>query len=71
MTTIGPVFRALCIGAGMALFAVPQIALAQEADWPCVQRLVPKLEAGQVWSGPAAGGGRPALGLSCRSRHGG
>jgi hypothetical protein len=53
MTTIGPVFRALCIGAGMALFAVPQIALAQEADWPCVQRLVPTLEPGLVWSGPA------------------
>lgn len=28
-------------------------ALAQEADWPCPQRLVPKLEPGLMWSGPA------------------
>lgn len=25
---------------------------ASEADWPCVQRLVPVLEAGQMWPGP-------------------
>lgn len=51
--TIGPVLRALCIGAGIALCAGPRIASAQEADWPCVQRLVPMLEPGLVWSGPA------------------
>ncbi|MFZ1429245.1 MAG: hypothetical protein WAS21_21010 [Geminicoccaceae bacterium] len=28
-------------------------ALAQGSDWPCPQRLVPKLEPGQMWSGPA------------------
>ena len=27
-------------------------AQPQSTDWPCVQRLVPKLEAGQMWSGP-------------------
>ncbi len=27
-------------------------ALAQGSDWPCPQRLVPKLEPGQMWSGP-------------------
>lgn len=27
-------------------------AAAQESDWPCVQRLVPRLEGGQMWSGP-------------------
>jgi hypothetical protein len=28
-------------------------AMAQEAtDWPCVQRLVPRLEGGQMWAGP-------------------
>ena len=25
---------------------------AQETDWPCQQRLVPTLEAGQMWAGP-------------------
>jgi hypothetical protein len=29
---------------------------AQEADWPCVQRLVPELAAGQMWSGPPLDG---------------
>lgn len=53
MTTIGPAIRALCIGAGLVLWAGSQIALAQEdADWPCVQRLVPELQPGLVWSGP-------------------
>ena len=28
-------------------------ALAQGSDWPCPQRLVPKLEPGLMWSGPA------------------
>lgn len=28
-------------------------ALAQGSDWPCPQRLVPKLEPGQMWTGPA------------------
>ena len=31
---------------------LPGKMLAQEADWPCVQRLVPRLEAGQMWAGP-------------------
>lgn len=52
MTTIDPAIRALCVGAGIALCAGPQIALAQEADWPCVQRLMPTIEPGLVWSGP-------------------
>lgn len=30
-------------------------ALAQVSDWPCPQRLVPKLEPGMMWSGPALG----------------
>lgn len=51
--TIGPALRALCIGAGIVLCAGLRIASAQEADWPCVQRLVPTLEPGLVWSGPA------------------
>ena len=27
--------------------------MAQASDWPCVQRLVPELEPGLMWSGPA------------------
>ena len=52
MTTIGPVTRAVCVGAVLCLGAAQQRAWAQEADWPCQQRLIPKLEAGQMWSGP-------------------
>jgi hypothetical protein len=26
--------------------------VAQESDWPCVQRLVPRLQGGQMWAGP-------------------
>lgn len=29
--------------------------LAQDPDWPCVQRLVPELAASQMWSGPPVG----------------
>lgn len=52
MTTIGPVTRAVCVGAVLCLGAAQQPARAQEGDWPCQQRLIPKLEAGQMWSGP-------------------
>lgn len=44
---------------GLGLAAAPDRhpaqaqAQAQANDWPCVQRLVPQLEAGQMWSGPA------------------
>jgi hypothetical protein len=45
---------ALALGIGAAtVLADAAPALAQAAaDWPCVQRLVPRLEAGQMWSGP-------------------
>ena len=36
--------------AGMAHAAPP----VKDADWPCVQRLMPSLSAGTYWSGPAA-----------------
>ena len=32
--------------------AAAPLRAAEHGDWPCVQRLVPALEAGQVWSGP-------------------
>jgi hypothetical protein len=50
MGNIHAALGALVIGA--ALMAGEAWAQAQEPDWPCVQRLVPKLEAGQMWSGP-------------------
>lgn len=40
----------VAVGVGMASTAQP--ARAQSNDWPCVQRLMPTLKAGQVWSGP-------------------
>jgi hypothetical protein len=36
--------------------ASPVVAVAAEpvdADWPCIQRLVPELTASQMWAGPA------------------
>jgi hypothetical protein len=39
---------ALAILTPMAARAQP----AQDPDWPCVQRLVPELALGQMWSGP-------------------
>ena len=44
---------ALGIGAATVLAAAAPASAqgAAAADWPCVQRLVPRLEAGQMWSG--------------------
>ena len=53
--TIKPLFLgALLVGAGFCFCAAgsPAQAQLQPSDWPCAQRLVPKLEAGQMWSGP-------------------
>ena len=51
MRITNPKMQALCV---CALLSAVSAASAQQqpADWPCVQRLVPKLEAGQMWSGP-------------------
>lgn len=51
--------------AALALVLLAPLALAtgaraqpqQDPDWPCVQRLVPELAAGQMWSGPEPGAG--------------
>jgi hypothetical protein len=41
----------LCLGAlALALVAAP--AQSQDPDWPCPQRLVPRLTAAAYWSGP-------------------
>ena len=49
-----------------ALAGVGGQVAAQESDWPCVQRLVPQLEAGQMWAGPPLedGAGEPAPDLA-------
>ena len=42
--------------AGMLLLASAFAAQAQpqqDPDWPCIQRLVPTLAAGQIWNGPS------------------
>jgi hypothetical protein len=55
------VLALLCGWLVPALGAGGQVA-AQDSDWPCVQRLVPRLEAGQMWAGPPLenGAGEPA-----------
>lgn len=45
--------RALTLTMLVALAAAgAQAQPQQDPDWPCVQRLVPQLAAGQMWSGP-------------------
>lgn len=47
--------RSLAAGAGLLVIAGATSAPAAEpadADWPCVQRLVPELAASQMWAGP-------------------
>lgn len=44
-------------GAILALALMPALAsgpvlAADDADWPCIQRLVPEIAAGVVWAGP-------------------
>jgi hypothetical protein len=51
MRIINGTLRALAIGAAL-LGGEAAAQQPQDPDWPCVQRLVPKLEPGQMWSGP-------------------
>ncbi len=37
---------------GVALAAGSAAPAAEEAEWPCVQRYVPELSAGTIWTGP-------------------
>lgn len=61
--------RALGVAALLAvtLRVVPASAAGEDPDWPCVQRLVPQLSAGQMWTGlpldelPAGVVAEPAL----------
>ncbi|MGB3389161.1 MAG: hypothetical protein WBA88_14360 [Pseudaminobacter sp.] len=43
------------VSAALVLAALPSLANAasgQDPDWPCIQRKVPQLSLGQVWTGP-------------------
>ena len=51
MRITNPRMQALCVSALLSAVSAAS-AQQQPADWPCAQRLVPKLEAGQMWSGP-------------------
>jgi hypothetical protein len=53
--------RSLLAAAGLSALAAaaagPAVAAEPtEADWPCIQRLVPELAASQMWAGPQAEG---------------
>jgi len=60
--------RSLLVAASLAVVALapaaaPSAAAApSDADWPCIQRLVPQLAASQMWAGPSAGSGEGADG---------
>jgi hypothetical protein len=41
-----------CFAVAAAAMGVSSVVAAQSTDWPCVQRLVPELQAAQMWSGP-------------------
>lgn len=45
-------FLLLCIAVLAALPAAGRAATSDDPDWPCIQRLVPRLSAAQVWAGP-------------------
>jgi hypothetical protein len=45
------------IAIGMGLAASPSaVAAGGDPDWPCVQRKVPEISSGQVWTGPPLDG---------------
>ena len=68
MRNIDGTLRALAIGAAL-LGGEAAAQQPQDPDWPCVQRLVPKLEAGQMWSGPPlAAVARPSVELQETAR---
>lgn len=39
----------------LALLPAPVLGAAEDPDWPCIQRLVPRITAAQVWGGPDPG----------------
>jgi hypothetical protein len=52
---------AVSLSALAAVLSVPAgAAEPSDADWPCIQRLVPALAASQMWAGPSPEGGDSA-----------
>jgi hypothetical protein len=51
--------RSLLVAASLAAVLSAPAAAAEpaDADWPCIQRLVPQLAASQMWAGPPPEGG--------------
>jgi hypothetical protein len=57
--------RSLLVAANLSALAAMLSAAAvaaepSDADWPCIQRLVPVLAASQMWAGPSPEGGESA-----------
>ena len=50
MSLRGPTF--LCLAILTALPGGAWAAASEDPDWPCIQRLVPRISAAQVWAGP-------------------
>ncbi|WP_340118161.1 hypothetical protein [Pelagibius sp. 7325] len=42
----------LCLALLTLLPAAARAAASDDPDWPCIQRLVPRISAAQVWAGP-------------------
>jgi hypothetical protein len=42
----------LCLAVLTLLPASARAAASDDPDWPCIQRLVPRISAAQVWAGP-------------------
>jgi hypothetical protein len=56
MTRMRPLLRGAALAAGLAWVAAGQASAASrqaDPDWPCPQRLIPKLSPGLFWSGPS------------------
>jgi hypothetical protein len=52
MRSIASAFLCLLL---TGLAGAARAADAQDPDWPCIQRLVPRISAAQVWAGPEPG----------------
>lgn len=51
--TARAVAAGLALAAAIACGPAALAARGDDPDWPCVQRLVPRLDAGSLWTGPA------------------
>ncbi len=42
----------ICLAALVTMPTAGRAATSEDPDWPCIQRLVPRISAAQVWAGP-------------------